>query len=446
MSTDLRAPAPVRVPRPVPGAADPAAADGPTADGPAADGPAADGPTADGPAVDVARFSDRGARIAAVAIALVWHTAVGLPAVLGAWSVLAAPAVVAAGWLTAGLVGGYAAHRLLHGALPPALPLATVLLVVDAAVFAAAGERQLFAAANWAWTGLAWFLVVVLWGRPIRWMILLLVGHALIALATLVGDGATAPADLTRFTMYVYGTSSLPVAVFTGAAVIATLARDRAGTAAATLAVRAEQDAAERAWADRRSRLALVGGAAEQVLAELADGRADPADPFVQRRCVLAATRLRRLIAEADDVPDPLLHELRAAADLAERNGLPIELIAVGTPPPLPVEVRRRLADPLAAALADATGWARLTVVAGPDEVAVSLVAPDVAGPGANRPGADGPGADEPGADEPGADKPGASAGTTEPSTAPAGDDEQVEHLHERDGEIRWTQTRWRRP
>ncbi|WP_420116855.1 hypothetical protein [Micromonospora sp.] len=400
-TTDLGATASAHVPRPAQRAADPAAADG--------------------PAADVGRASDRGARIAAVAIALVWHLAIGLPAVLGAWSTLAAPTVVAAGWLAACALGGYAAHRLLHGvpppALPLALPLAAALLTVDAAVFAAAGREQLFAAANWAWTGLAWFFVVVLWGRPIRWMIVLLAGHAALALAALVGDGATAPADLTRFTMYVYGTSSLPVAVFTGAAVIATLARERAATATATLAVRAERDAAERAWADRRARLALVGGAAEQVLAELADGRADPGDPFVQRRCVLAATRLRRLIAESDDVPDPLLHELRAAADLAERNGLPIELIAIGTPPPLPVEVRRRLADPLAAALADATGWARLTVVAGPDEVAVSLVTPDGQGPGA-----------------------------ADPPTARAGDDNQVEHVHERDGEIRWTQTRWRRP
>ncbi|MFJ6198657.1 hypothetical protein [Micromonospora sp. NPDC092111] len=369
-----------------------------------------------GTAAEVARASDRGARIAAVVIALAWHTAIGLPALLGAWSGLAAPAVVAVGWLAAAGTGGYAAVRLLRDTLPPVLPLAVVLLAVDAAVFAAVGRQQLFAAANWVWTGLAWFFVVVLWGRRIRWLLVLLAGHAVIALAALLGVGATAPADLTRYAMYVYGTSSLPVALFTGAAVIANLARDRADTAAATLTVTAERDAAERARADRRVRLALVGGAAEQVLAELSDGRADPADPLVQRRCVLAAARLRRLIAESDDAPDPLLHELRAAADLAERNGLPIELVAVGTPPPLPVEVRRRLADPLAAALADARDWARLTVVAGPDEVAVSLVTPDAAGPG-------------------GIDPP-----------APVGDDFQVEHVQEWDGEIRWTQTRWRRP
>ncbi|PSK61273.1 hypothetical protein B0E53_06827 [Micromonospora sp. MH33] len=53
-------------------------------------------------------------------------------------------------------------------------------------------------------------------------------------------------------------------------------------------------------------------------------------------------------------------------------------------------------------------------MVAGPDEVVVSLVTPDHEGPDATGP--------------------------------PAGDgDGPVEHLHERDGGIRWTQTRWRR-
>ncbi|WP_089015956.1 hypothetical protein [Micromonospora inositola] len=362
----------------------------------------------------VASASDRGARVAAVTIALAWHVAIGLPAVLGAWSDLAAPAVVGVAWLVTAAVGGLAGVRLLRGAPLPTRRLAAVLLLVDAAVFAAAGERHLFTAANWVWSGLAWFFLLVLWGRPVGWLLALLGMHAVIALGEVLGHGVTGPADLTRYAMYFYGTSSLPVAVFVGAAAIAALARDRASTAAAAGAVAAERVAADRAREDRRARLALVSGTAEEVLAALAAGHADPADPEVRRRCVLAAARLRRLIAESDDVPDPLLHELRAAADLADRNGLPIELIAIGVPPDLPVEVRRRLADPLTAALADARRWARLTVVAGPDEVVVSLVSPDHDGPDATGP----PGADEAG---------------------------PVEHVHERDGEIRWTQTRWRR-
>ncbi|WBB74862.1 hypothetical protein O7602_04770 [Micromonospora sp. WMMD1128] len=370
----------------------------------------------------VADASDRGARLVAVVIALAWHLVIGLPAVLEAGPGMAAPAVVAVGWLVTALVGVATGVRLLRGRLPPARRLAVVLLVVDAAVFAAAGERFLFTSANWVWGGLAWFFLLALWRRPVRWLLALLAAHATIALVAVVLHGATAPADLSRYAMYVYGTSTLPVAVFAGAAALTALARDRAGTAAAVLAVAAEREAAERAQGERQARLALVSGTAEEVLAALAAGDADPADPAVRRRAVLAAARLRRLIAESDDVPDPLLHELRAAADLAERNGLPIDLVAVGTPPELPVDVRRGLADPLTAALAGAHGWARLTVVAGPDEVVVSLVTPEHDGP------------DDPMA-PPGGDD----------VVAPPGGDGPVEHLHERDGEIRWTQTRWRR-
>ncbi|WP_433387147.1 hypothetical protein [Micromonospora sp. KLBMP9576] len=368
-------------------------------------------PPAD-PAAAVADASDSGARIAAVVIALAWHAAIALPAALGARAQFTAPAVVLAAWLLVAATGVLAGLRLLRGAALPAWPVTALLLGVDAAVFAAAGKGQLFTAANWVWGTLGWFFVVALWGRPASRLVAVLGAHSLIALLGVLGHGATAPADLARYTMYVYGTLTLPVAVLVGSTAIAGLARQRAGAAAATHTARAERDAAERARRERGARLTLVSGAAEEVLAELADGRADPADPDVQRRAVLAAARLRRLIAESDDVPDPLLHELRAAVGVAERNGLPIDLVTIGSPPPLPVQVRRRLADPLTAILADARGWARLTVVADADEVVVGLVTPDRAGDDtAEPPGYDGP----------------------------------VEYLYERDGEIRWAQTRWRR-
>ncbi|MGN9777924.1 hypothetical protein ACTMS0_19490 [Micromonospora sp. H33] len=389
-------------------------------------------------AAAVARASDRGARIVVVVIALAWHTAIGLPAVLSARADLAAPSAVLGGWLLVAALGGLAGARLLRGSPLPAWPLAGMLLAVDAVVFAATGERQLFTAANWVWGTLGWFFVLVLWGRRLVGLLLLLTAHSTIALVAVLGYGATAPADLARCVMYVYGTSSLPVAVFAGGAAIAALARQRAATAAVAYALMAEREAAELARRERRERLALAGTAAREVLAEVADGRADPADADVQRRCVLAAARLRRLIAESDDVPDPLLHELRAAADLAERNGLPIDLVAIGTPPPLPVEIRRRLADPPTATLAGARDWARLTVVAGPDEVAVSLVTPDRGHAGPPEPASGSPAPDAGAPD-------GGTAAADAAAPVPDGGDGRVEHLDERDGEIRWTQTRWRR-
>ncbi|BCJ60635.1 hypothetical protein [Micromonospora endophytica] len=365
-------------------------------------------------AAAVARISDRGARIVVVTIALVWHLAIGLPAVLAARAEPAVPQLVIGCWLLVAVLGVLAGVRLLRDAPLPAPPLVALLLVVDVVVFAALGRAQVFGPANWVWGGLAWFFVVVLWRQPVRWLLALLVAHAGVGLAAVVLYDATEAADLARATMALYGTSSLPAAVFAGATTLAALSRDRTATAAATNAMLAERAAAEQARRERTERLALVSAAAEEVLTELAQGRADPTDPQVQRRCARAAARLRRLIAESDDVPHPLLHELRAAADLAERNGLPIELVTIGTPPPLPVRVRRSLADPLAAGLADARDWARLTVVSSPDEVVVGLVTPDAAGPEAAPP----------------------------PTEDGAG---EVEFHYERDGKIRWTQTRWRR-
>ncbi|MFJ6165729.1 hypothetical protein ACIQH6_11470 [Micromonospora orduensis] len=362
----------------------------------------------------VAHASARGAKIVAVAIALAWHLAIGLPAVLAARAEFAAPLVVIGGWVLVLAAGTTAGVLLLRDTPLPPWPLAGLLVVVDAAVFAAAGERQLFTAANWVWGTLGWFFLLALWGRRVTGLVALLTTHALIALVAVLGHGID-EADLARYVMYVYGTFSLPVAIFVGSTMIVGLGRDRAAAAAAMHTIAAERDAAERGLRERRDRLALVGATAGRVLGELAAGQADPDDPEVQRRCVLAAARLRRLIAESDDVPDPLLHELRAAADLAERNGLAIDLVTIGGPPPLPVEIRRQLADPLTALLAGARDWARLTVVSGPDEVVVSLVTPDRPAPEATGP--------------------------------PPGeyDDGPVQHLYERDGDIRWAQTRWRR-
>ncbi|RQX11910.1 hypothetical protein DLJ57_32065, partial [Micromonospora chalcea] len=157
-----------------------------------------------------------------------WHLAIALPAVLRAGPGMAFPAVVAVGWLVTALIGVWAGVLLLRGELPPARSLAAALLVVDAAVVAGAGERFLFSTANWVWGGLAWFFLLALWRRPVRWLLVMLAAHGAIAVTAVVLYGATASADLSRATMYVYGTSTLPVAVFVGAAALTAQARARA--------------------------------------------------------------------------------------------------------------------------------------------------------------------------------------------------------------------------
>ncbi|MEV4756125.1 hypothetical protein AB0J86_13580 [Micromonospora sp. NPDC049559] len=382
---------------------------------------------------DVASISDRGTRIALVLIAFGWHTAIGLPAVVDKWSQLRLPWVVGAGWLLFVVVGLVAAVRLLRGGRVPASLLAGALLLVDAAVFASVPAALLFDSANFGWGTVGWFLLLVLWERRIAWLVAALTVNAVVALVAvlLLADGSAA--DLSRYAMYVYGTATLPVFLAFAGAALRTLAASTAGTAAARARLEAERIAARRARADRRERLSMVSQTAGAVLAELADGRADPADPRVQRRCALEAARLRRLIAESDDVPDPLLHELRAAIDIAERNGLPVELVAVGTLPALPVHIRRQLAEPLTTALAAARQWARLTVVGQPDEVVVSLVAPAGGAPEAD--GGDPSPADRGRTAVDGAGTPAADGGAGE-----------VEFGYEQDGELVWAQTRWRVP
>lgn len=411
------------------------------------------GPTPADPARDaataVAVTSDRGGRIAAVVIAFGWHLAINLPALLLNWSAYRQPWVVGVGWLAFAAVGAVASIRLFRGSRAPVWPLVAVLLVVDAAVSATAPPDRLFGPVNWGWGTIGWFALLLFWDRAMAGLVGVLAASFAVALATVLANGDGGPADLSRYTMYLYGTAVLPVALHYGAGMLNTMARTRASAAGARTRVEAERIAAGHAHRERQQRLRLIGRTAGAVLAELADGRADPADVGVQRRCAREASRLRRLIAESDDVPDPLLHELRACVDVVERNGLPVEFVVIGTPPPLSVEIRRRLAEPHTATLATARQWARLTVLAGPEEVVVSVTTPGVTTLGMTAPGVTVPGVTTPVVVTPGVTAPGGAA-----VEAPRPDrpdravltvaENAVEYAYEQDEELVWTQTRWR--
>jgi hypothetical protein len=81
---------------------------------------------------------------------------------------------------------------------------------------------------------------------------------------------------------------------------------------------------------------------------------------------------MRRLLTEGDGVADPLVHELGAIIDVAERHGASVDLSVRGTPGELPEHVRRELLAPISEALVTARSPARVTVLHGPDQVRVS--------------------------------------------------------------------------
>jgi hypothetical protein len=365
-------------------------------------------------AATVVATADQGGRIAAVFIAFGWHFAVNVPGVASGWNDYRVPWAAAAGWVLFTAVGVLGTARLFYGFNVPVFPLLAVLLIVDALVIAVTPDDKFFNTNNWAWGTIGWFALILLYDRGMAALVAVLVANAVFGFVGVIaasGDGRAA-VDLSRFVMYLYGTGVLPIALSAAMSVLRSTARSAAANESARAALESERLGAVHAQRERQDRLGLVSEAAGALLDDLANGRADPADLDVQRACALAAARLRRLIAESDDVPDALLHELRACVDVAERQGVPVDLIAVGELPHLDVAIRRRLAEPLAATLATARHWARVTVVAQPDEVVVSLTTPATAGP------------------------------AKESHSWPM--DGVVDYWYERDEELVWTQTRWR--
>jgi hypothetical protein len=159
------------------------------------------------------------------------------------------------------------------------------------------------------------------------------------------------------------------------AAVLHGLSRRAARAARAEEELRTSEAVAEQSYRRARERYAGLAGTTAPLLRELAVGAADPGDERVRRRCAVEAARLRRLFAADTDAPDPLLHELRACTELAERNGASVSFAECGTRPLVPATARRRLLEPAVAALAGPRGKVRLTLAGASGSVTVSVVA-----------------------------------------------------------------------
>ncbi|WP_143591775.1 hypothetical protein [Thermoactinospora rubra] len=139
--------------------------------------------------------------------------------------------------------------------------------------------------------------------------------------------------------------------------------------------LRTREAVSEELHRDRRVRYASLADAVVPLLQGLATGAYDPADQSVRQACAVQAARIRRLLAESDDVPDRLLHELRAGIEIAERRGVAVSLAVRGNRVALPPAVRRALIEPVLAVLATAATTARATVVGSPTSVKVGVVA-----------------------------------------------------------------------
>lgn len=253
--------------------------------------------------------------------------------------------------------------------------LTALTLLASVAATAAVPPGSLFTSAHWSWYVIGWFLVAVDLGQSIRSLVQVLGLHLALVIGQTALQGWTDKQGMAELT--------IRGLAYTGAQItfgIAGFAAQRASDAAARIQEREARRLttnriADEVMRDQRARHETVAGTAVPLLRGLAGGALSPDDPEVRRRSMVEATRLRRLMAEADQSPNPLNHELRACVDVAERSGVQVDVAFRGDGPEPGVASRRRLTEPLITVLATAMGTARVTVVGTANDVVVSVLA-----------------------------------------------------------------------
>ncbi|MBW4721344.1 hypothetical protein [Saccharothrix obliqua] len=250
-----------------------------------------------------------------------------------------------------------------------------VVAVFTASVLATTGipATELMSEQEWSYGVIGWFVLLLMVDYGTTAPAVLLGVHTVMSFAqlVLVGQGHEV-ADLVVVTAVVLG---LQLPVLAAAAALRTLAATVVAETDRAERVRTADAVAEQLHADRRERFADLAATTVPLLTDLTTGRADLSDERVRAAYAVAAARLRRLFAEHDEVEDPLLHELAACVDPAERNGVVVHLETCGAGPTPPLEVRRALTEPVLEVVTTAGSRARVTVLGTPESVTVSVVA-----------------------------------------------------------------------
>ncbi|MGH3914123.1 MAG: hypothetical protein ACRDTC_12065 [Pseudonocardiaceae bacterium] len=330
----------------------------------------------------VAASYARATGIAVIIIVGVWHVGFTLPRRL---SELAAgqdePGELAV-WLALTLIGAIGAYLLLRGPVAVALSrlLAVCVLLLGAWVTLAHPPAHALDEGAWAWIVVGWFGVLLLIHQPLWVFGSLLVANSAVTGVYLALNGLTDPVTVGRFVVATCMSAGVQLVAWLAATFLHRAAADAADATVALAETRAREATSEEMHANRAQRYGYLAIESRELLAGLAEGRLDPGDAQVRRRCAIESARLRRLFAETDDVADPILHELRACADTAERRNVTVDLVAFGEMPQLPVEIRRALLDAPLVALSTTASRARVTVISHPDEVVLSVLGDAVPG------------------------------------------------------------------
>jgi hypothetical protein len=255
----------------------------------------------------------------------------------------------------------------------PAWAVAVTVLAASTAAAAASPAAQMLAV-NWAWGSAGWTGVLVLLRRRFTELAWFLAAEAGATLGVQVADGLHRT-DLAGFLAVLAWSTGAQVAVAAGVRALDAAAGQAAAAARSEHAAREQAATAEIIRTARHARWLALQESAVPLVAELAAGIADPGDPRVRTRCAVQAARLRRLLAESDEVPGSLVHELHASADVAERRGVAVEIETAGPLPQVPGPARRVITDAAIAILTAARSQARITLATVAAGIAVSFVA-----------------------------------------------------------------------
>ncbi len=285
---------------------------------------------------------------------------------------LAVAAFVALACVTAVCCGWVLRRRPLPAAV--AVGGTAVVLVASFCAMVAVEPDQRFQAPDWSLGLVGWHLLLLLLDR-VRVLVTVLAAHLVTSMGLFLWAGAPDRAALGAAGAAAFGALNVQLAVI----LITRMLHRRSLEARAAAEERDRlvlRVLIARQWErDQRGVFAGQLGLTLPLLAGLADGELDPRDSGTQRRCALAATQLRRLFAENDEVPDPLVHEVTACLDAAERRGVDVSFAVSGAAVPLPPQVRRELTGPVVAALSAADDRARVSVLRTGDEVRIAVVA-----------------------------------------------------------------------
>lgn len=331
--------------------------------------------TAVQPAAILSGRYQRALTIAVVFLVAGWHLAGAGGQLLHNRPAYGSFAFQAVMWLVMAVAVAAGSALVLRGApgWRGAWAVAVLPLAASTAAAAASPAGQMLAV-NWAWGSAGWTGVLVLHRRRFAELSWFLAAEALGILGVQARDGLHRT-DLAGFFALLAWSTGAQLAVAAGVRALNGAAGQAAAAARSEHAARERAATAEVIRAARHARWLSLRESAVPLIAELAAGTADPGDAQVRTRCAVQAARLRRLLAEGDEVPGPLVHELHASADVAERRGVAVAIETAGPLPPVPAQVRRVITDAAIAILTAARSQARITLATVSAGIAVSFVA-----------------------------------------------------------------------